>query len=546
MPWKPDEEGEFPTLGYEVARWIAEHCIVPDGEAQGEPFEVSTWQLKFLVHFYRLNLEADPDLPPSRSFRYDRGGQLVGPQKCGKGPLAAAMVCAEAYGPVVFDGWDARGKPVGRPWKTPYIQVTAVSYDQTDNVWRVLQPMIEMGDLKADIPDTGLTRINLPDGGIIEPVTSKARSRLGQRITFVPQDEAHSWDERNGGRRLADTQRRNLAGMGGRFMELGNAWDPNDNSVAQQTWELETGVYKMFLTGGEGSIRNKRERMKVLKELYGDSWWVDPERISSEIDNLLGRGEVAQAERFFMNRIVPGEDRAFNSAKWNEAARPDQPLPKENALIVIGVDGARYEDALAIVCTDIETGFQWLAGLWTKPQNASDDYEHPLHEVDEIITDLFERYDVWRLYGDPGAQYANISILIEKWQGRWTEKRVVAWMMNRPRVAAMMVRNYAAAIESGDVTHDGNKQFAQHIKNARRKKVLAYDEDGHQLWTITKEAPFSLAKIDAAAAGALSWEARCDAIASGAKPSKRKSAYADQMCKCGNPDRPHLKATHRL
>jgi hypothetical protein len=123
--------------------------------------------LRFLLWFYRLD-------PVTGKFVYDRGGQLCRPQKWGKGPFASAIICAEAdpEGPVLSDGWDANGEPVGRPWPTPHIQVTAVSEDQTDNVWRALRPMIELGDIAADIPDTGLTRINLPSGGLIEPVTS--------------------------------------------------------------------------------------------------------------------------------------------------------------------------------------------------------------------------------------------------------------------------------------------------------------------------------------------------------------------------------------
>ena len=99
--------------------------------------------------------------------------------------------------------------------------------------------MIELGNLAADIPDTGLTRINLPGGGLIEPVTASARSRLGQRITFAVQDETHSWLKSNGGRALADNQRRNLAGMKGRSIETTNAWDPAEQSVAQETWESD-------------------------------------------------------------------------------------------------------------------------------------------------------------------------------------------------------------------------------------------------------------------------------------------------------------------
>jgi hypothetical protein len=89
-------------------------------------------------------------------WRYPRGSQLMRPQKWGKGPLVAAICCAEAAGPVLFDGWDAKGEPVGRPWATPHIQVTAGSEDQTANTWRALQPMIELGPLgDSFIPTPG-------------------------------------------------------------------------------------------------------------------------------------------------------------------------------------------------------------------------------------------------------------------------------------------------------------------------------------------------------------------------------------------------------
>jgi hypothetical protein len=33
MPWRgPEYEGEFPTLGYEVAQWIQDNCVIPDRE----------------------------------------------------------------------------------------------------------------------------------------------------------------------------------------------------------------------------------------------------------------------------------------------------------------------------------------------------------------------------------------------------------------------------------------------------------------------------------------------------------------------------------
>jgi phage terminase large subunit-like protein len=524
--WRgPRTEGELPTLGWAVLDAIQDLCVIPDGEFAGEPFLLSDWQQEFVLNFYELKPDAVKDLTkPSGAFRYNRGGQIVEPQKLGKGPFAAAMIIVESFGPVLFDGWDADGEPVGRPWATPWIQVTAVSEDQTANVWRSLVPMIELGNLKAEIPDTGETRINLPNGGKIEPVTASARSRLGQRITFAVEDEAHDWTKRNGGRKLADTQRRNLAGMGGRFLETGNAWDPSEQSVAQATHESGVGVFRMMGKGGRGSIKNKRERMRVLRNLYGSSWWVDTERISSEIDDLLKRGELAQAERYFLNRVVPGEDRAFDGERWRKLKR-EREQPKPGSLVTVGVDGARYEDALAMVATEVDSGWQWPLGIWTKPETANDDYEHDFDEVDGTLSEAMETWSVWRVYVDPGSQYANIEALLDRWQGKYGDKVVVAWLMSRPKQAAIMVRKYAASIKAGDVTHDGDEVMARHVENTRRKPIASYDDEGRQLWTISKEAPMSPNKIDAAAAGALSWEARGDAIAAGAKPKKR-SAYA--------------------
>jgi hypothetical protein len=539
-PWRgPSAPGEIPTLGGEVGAFIETYAVVPDGMYAGEPYVLSDEQREFVNGLYALKADAEVDpRKPSRAFIYDRGGQLVAPQKWGKGPLSAALVIAEAYGPVLFDGWDANGEPVGRPWATPWIQITAVSEDQTANVFRALVPMIQLGSLRADIPDTGETRINLPQGGRIEPVTASARSRLGQRITFCCEDEAHDWTKRNGGRKLADTQRRNLAGMGGRFVETGNAWNPAEESVAQLTFEKESGVFKMMLQPGPGSIRNHRDRMRILRHLYGGSWWVDIERISSEIDNLLDRGELAQAERFFFNRIVPGEDRAFDPKRWRDLARPGQSVP-DRERIVIGVDGARYEDALAMVATDIKSGFQWPLGIWEKPSSAGPDYEHPMDEVDGALNDAMERYMVWRVYIDPGSQYANITPLMERWQGKWGEKRIIAWQMNRPKPTCYLIRNYVSAIMTGDLIHDGDEMMARHIMNARRKLMTVYDEDGHAMFVIQKEAPNSPAKIDAAAAGALSWQARGDAIAAG---TADPGTYDNPVDKCGTCG--HLKRLH--
>jgi hypothetical protein len=389
------------------------------------------------------------------------------------------------------------------------IQVTAISEEQVNNVWRVLKPMIDHGPLGGEIPDTGETRINLPGGGRIDPVTASARSRLGQRVTHCLQDESHSWLERSQGIRLADNQRRNLSGMGGRFLETTNAWDPTEQSVAQLTNESPVGVYIDFPPPLMGSVRNKRERRKAMKQAYGDSWWVDLERIDTEIEALILR-DPAQAERFFLNRIHAGESVAFDPQAWANAARPDIVIPPGN-IITIGVDGARFDDALAIVATDVVSFHQWPLCILERPGSAGDDYEHDMEEADGAVVEAFDRWNVWRLYCDP--QY--VETLIDRWQGRWTDKVIVPWFTNRPRQVAHAVRTYRVAVSTGELSHDGDSTLTRHIHNSRRYPLTIRDEDGRPMWSLRKDRPHSPNKIDGAMAAVLSAEARSDAIAAG-------------------------------
>lgn len=503
---------EFPTLGWLAADWMEARCAIPDRDQVGDPYLLTDEQLRFTLHHYRVNPLAEFDRERKlwrNVFFYERGSQLTRSQKWGKGPFSGGLTCNEAAGPAVFDGWDAYGQPVGRPWPTPLIQITALSEDQTDNVWTALLPMIELGDFEADIPDTGLLRIYLPGGGRIEPVTSSARSRLGQRVTFLVQDQTESWMQTNGGRALADNQRRNIAGMGGRWLSTCNAWDPTEESVAQYTAEEESkegGVYLDDIEPPEGlSIRNKTERRRALKHVYGDSWWVDLDRVDAEIRALMQR-DPAQAERFFLNRKQAAEAKAFRPGRIDALGKPAPVSPRTP--IVLGVDGARFRDAIAVIATVIETGHQFVVDIIERPPNAPDDYEHDLEQIDGAVSEAFERFKVRRLYCDP----QRIGDLVDRWVSRWG-KKVVEWHTHRPRPICYAVRAYTEAIEAGDVSFDGHEVFIRHLKNAVRHKLNVLDDEDRQMHTISKDRPKSPNKIDAAMAAVLSWEARGDAIA---------------------------------
>jgi hypothetical protein len=489
------------SFGYQVAEWIEANCVIPDGWRAGEPYRLTEEMHLFLERFYAVD-------EGTGQFVYRRGGQLIRPQKWGKGPFSAAIICAEALAPVVPVLEYGRFRV--RRWPKPWIQVTAVSEDQTVNVFSALIPMIALGPLASQIPDSGLGRINLPSGGWIEPVTASGRSRLGQRVTFTVQDETHSWLQSNGGWTLADNQRRNLAGMGGRFLETTNAFDPVEMSVAQRTFEAKApGTLIDDAPAPPGSVRDRAERDVVLSAVYKDALvdrggWVDRERIHAEIDALLEH-DAAQAERFFLNRKLATEGAAFDLERFKALKRSG--YPPRGSIVTVGVDGARHDDALAMVATDVKTGFQWPLAIIERPDGAGEDYEHDLALADGAMVEAMERYVVWRVYIDP--QY--IDTLVEKWSNRYGPKRIIEWLTYRPRQIAWAVREYAQAIGAGDVKHDGDETFVRHVANARKRVLTVKDDKERPMHTLAKDSARSPRKIDAAMAGVLSWQAATDA-----------------------------------
>lgn len=508
MPWRaPAHDGEFPTLGWLVGEWIEDHCVIADGDHRGQPYRLTDEMWRFLAFHYRLRLDADPARFKS-AWTYRRS-QLVRPQKWGKGPFSAAIVCAEAVGPVLFAGWSESGEPMGRPWATPLIQITATADDQTANVYRHLVPMIELGPLASMIPDTGETRINLPDGGLIEPVSSNARTRLGQPVTFVLQDETQLWVRSNRGHHLADNQRRGAGGMGGRTIETTNAWDPTENSVAQQTGESQLAdIYRDHTPPPPGlSMKNKVERRRWLKKVYGDSWWIDRDRIEADIIELLEKGEVAQAERFFGNKIASGVSAWLADGIWSGRKAPRQ-VP-DGTKVCLGFDGSDSDDWTGIRAETLD-GYSFTptynSGLPTIWDPAQHNRRIPRGEVHAAMDEVQRRYRVVRAYCDPREWQTDI----ETWQLKYGEKRVIVWETNRVTQMHASLQRFVVDLNSV-ITHDGCRVTTLHINNAQRvarpgERYILGKPSQHQ-------------KIDLGMCSVLAHEARCDAVAAGANNS---------------------------
>jgi hypothetical protein len=140
-----------------------------------------------------------------------------------------------------------------------------------------------------------------------------------------------------------------------------------------------------------GSVRNKADRRKILRKLYGQCWWIDIDRIDAEIVALIEH-DPSQAERFFLNRVHAGESVAFDLERWM-AQQATQ--PEGRRFVTLGVDGARFDDAVAVVACDIETGHLWPVKIITRPEQAGDDYEHDMAALDGAVREVFADHDVW-------------------------------------------------------------------------------------------------------------------------------------------------------
>ncbi len=524
---------DFPTL-WVATDWAQAHCVIPDGFEKGDPFILVDWQLWSLLNFYRVRPEAKfGQLAPAF---YYRRGQVVLPQKAGKAPYSSAHICIEAVGPALFAGWakggerwDCRdhgcgcgwiyeyrpGEPMGRSWPTPLIQITATSEDQTDNIYDALRPMIDSGPLHELIPKTGEEFIRLPGNGEIAAVTSNARSRLGQRVTFCPQDETGLWTPQTGMVKVAETQRRGLAGMGGRAEETTNAWDPGEGSVAQRTAESATGDIFRYHPQAPAklSYKNKAERRRIHRHVYAGSRWVPLDAIEAEAAELL-QTDPAQAERFFGNRLVAGADKAFDLELYKTLETEDLQL-EPGRLITLGFDGSLTRDATGLVATDVEHGFQDVLGKWERPPELAEDdeWDVPIDEVNEAVDQAFATYDVWRMNADPPHYRDDLN----RWAGNYGSDKVVEWWTNNRRQMAFALRDFKTDMRPGVMSHSGDEMLVRHIGNSVKRPTNIRDEDDRSfLWLIGKATAKSPQKIDLAMAAVLSWIARGAAIAAGA------------------------------
>ena len=515
------DEESWPTLGPQVCAFIEEYLVHGPGDIRGQPARLDDEKRALIYRAYEVYPQGH-EQAGRRRFRRVAWSLQKGSAKT---ELAAWITACELHpdAPVRCTGFDKNGQPIGGPVHDPYIPMVAYTEEQSEDLaYGALYVVLSEGPLAEDF-DIGLGRIMRKGGdGKAAALATAPGSREGARTTFEVFDETHLFTLP----RLKSAHRVMLMNLPKR--KLADAWAlevttapvPGEGSVAEATMNYAEAVRdglisdsKLFFFHRQASsdhdlTTDEGLRAAVLEAAGPTAAWKDIGGIVEQWRDPTA--DKAELERLWLNRLVQGSERAFDVQRWRELAAA-QPIPP-GAVVTLGFDGARYDDATALVATEVKTGHQMLVGLWEKPVSSKNGWMVPEQEVDAAVIEAFERWDVWRLYADPLWWESWLA----KWAGQYGEKRVIEWRTNRLTPMSYALRAFATAIQAGEVSHDGDEDLARHIGNACRRLLNLRDAEGQRLWLIQKERPDSPHKIDAAMAAVLSWEARNDAVTAGA------------------------------
>ena len=554
-----EDDGQWPSLGSQVADWQEGMLAFGPGDLLGKPYRTDQEDRALLERAYQV-------YPPQHAgrCRFDADAAswrcTVGNGKCGrrrfdtvvymlrkglkKSERAAGVGAVEMSpdGPVRCDGFRRAGRrwePVGRPVVSPFVFVFAFAKEQAeDTSFDAMRQMILLGPGR-DLFDVWEDRIVRRDGsGEAKALASAPDSRDGGKTTFQIKEEPHRWTLPRH-HEAHQTTRGNLSKR-----PIAEPWElfpttayaPGEGSVAEELHDAARKLAgdaakasRMFffyrwadtriqIYNEDGGINRPHLRDAIL-DATGPiaAKWSDADGIAA-LQFLAPGADPDYGERVWLNRLKKRTEIAFDAQAWkkNAEGHVGQKIP-DGASVVLSFDGSRGSvdpkrspDHTGLVATEIATGHQVRLASWDPAK-----YEGrmiPRAEVDVAVDDAFTRFLVWRMYADPPDWDSEIAT----WKAKYGAERVIEWFTWRERAIGTACANYAQAIVNGEVTNDGDPVFAAHIGNAHKRLVNARNDKGERLWTIFKERVGSQLKIDVAICGVLGWEARTDAIAAGA------------------------------
>lgn len=510
------------TLGWDFLAWTGMWL-----RGKGGPWVWTAEQARFLLWFYALDESGQPEYHSAALQR------LKG---WGKDPLAAGLSVGECFAPIRFDGWDANGDPVGRPEQDAWVQVVAVSQDQTKNTMKLL-PGLVPAETRAyyGIQIGKLSLWGMGDTRQIEAVTASPLALEGGRPTLVVRNETQNWNSSNGGHDMDGVLEGNAAkaevSRPARMLDIFNAFRPGEDSVAErvrEAWEatqgdpdaedehdrpkfLEFGLLYDSLEAPPEAPLTAEAAPRVVEAVRGDAVWLDAEsRIRKSI--LNPKNPPSESRRKWYNQITAAEDAWVTPQQWDPLARPDLAV-EAGEEVVLFLDCSKSDDATGLVGSRVSDGFVFTAGMWQRPPGErGKGWLAPREKVDAAVQAAFERYTVVGFYGDPSHVLDDETMdrywdpLFDEWHRRY-KRQLRVWarrgqdgghavmfdmaLLAQQKLFVEAVSLTEAEIEAKSLLHDGDARLRTHVLNARRQPTRAGA-------SIAKEHRESRKKIDLA------------------------------------------------
>ncbi len=501
--WPDVTETLFPA----VEAWCRRYLRQPDGPDAGSPWTFTDEQARFVAWWYALD---DDD-----RWVYRRG-TLRRVKGWGKDPLGAVLALVEFAGPCRFGGRRRDGTPIAIPHTSPWVQVYAVSRDQTRTTMRLFGPLLS----KRARDDYGIevhrTVVYGSGGRTIEAITSAPTSSEGPRTTFVLRNEVQNWLSNNEGHEMAEVIDGNLAKSrdgSARALSICNAHRPGEDSVGEREWDayqaIEQGrtrlrdvLYDSLEAPADTKLDDEESLRRGLTVARGDSTWLDLDRHVAEIWDP--RTTPSEARRKYLNQVVAAEDAWIEPYRWKALGDPAPAPLVEGELVTLGFDGSKSDDHSALIATRIDDGAWITLEVWDPAKYGG---EIPRDLVDTAVRTAHDRFDVVAFYSD----LEGWETYVDRWAADFgrsyavkaSVKHAIAWdMRTRTKEFTLEgVERLFDEIVEGAFRHDGDRRVAEHVANARRRP---------NAWGVSfgKEHRESKRKVDALAAGTLSRMAR--------------------------------------
>ena len=522
--WKTDDEGKFIlpdfTLGWGIINWMFKNLLTPGGPHAGKPFMPTLEQARFIVWWYAVDKNG--------RFSY-RQGVLRRMKGWGKDPIVGALALAELCGPVEFSHFDEDGNAVGKPKYDPWVQIAAVSQDQTRNTF-TLFPGLVSPEFKAEHKlELNKTVVYDGRGKMIEGVTSSPLALEGKRPTFVVMNETQWWVETNDGHAMKDVIDGNVtkSAYGScRSLSICNAHVPGQDSVGEIDWdyyqkvqagtEIDTGLmydaleapsdtplseipsFKEDPEGFEQGIQKLREGLIIAR---GDADWLDIDMI---VESCLDRrNPVSESRRKFLNQVNAAEDSWISPGEWDSLAKDVELKPGDR--ITLGFDGSKSSDHTALTACRIDDGALFLLRAWDPEKCAGG--EVPRDEVDAVVRSTFERYKVVAFRAD----VQEFESYVDDWGKAFKRDVKIKSSPNNPvaydmrgykKKFALDCERFLDGVLEGEITHDGSAGLRWYILNAHRHPT------NYDAIAIRKRSKDSKRKIDGAVTAVLAYGAR--------------------------------------